>query len=197
MRKVIGLTGSIGTGKSTVAKKLTELGYRVIDCDKISHSMLYKNRKGYKQVIATFGESILDEDLRINRKKLGAIVFSDLNKRLQLNNILHPLIKEKVKSDIRKVDNGIVFLDCPLLFETDFKELCDETIVVYTDMNTQIRRIMERDKTDFPTTIKRIYSQMPLDEKLVLSDYVIDNCHQIGDLNWQIKVVIGKIKEKM
>ena len=193
IKKVIGITGSIGSGKSTVSSHLKQMGYQVIDCDKISHMMLLKNRKGYKQVLNEFGTMILDEEAHIDRKKLGAIIFNDTSKREKLNQILHPLIKEKVKSEIEKSSDTLVFMDCPLLFETDFHMLCDFSLVVYVDYDSQIRRIMKRDGIDFPTAIRKINAQMPMEEKIKKADLVIDNSHSESDLDWQISQILFKL----
>ena len=194
MKKVIGLTGSIASGKSTVSKKLSDLGYMVIDCDQINHKLLKKARKGYYPVLEEFGEEILDEHDQIDRKKLGKIVFNDSKLKEKLNQILHPLIKEVVLEEINMLNEGLIFLDCPLLFETDFHKLCDATVVVYVNMDTQIRRLMERDSITFPEALRKIYAQMPLDDKLSLADYVIDNCHSLGDLDWQIKQLLFRLE---
>jgi dephospho-CoA kinase len=193
MKKVIGITGSIGTGKSTVANKIAELGFKVIDCDEVNHNILEKNNIGYNKVVAEFGLSILDEELNLDRKKLGSIVFENKEKLSLLNQILHPLIYDKVKEEINSGE-GFVFLNCPLLFETNFIDLCDYTIVVYVDLDTQIKRVMRRDHTDFPTTLKKINSQMPLVVKMEKADFIIDNCHSEGDLNWQIKQILFNLE---
>ena len=196
MRKVIGLTGSIASGKSTVSAKLKELGYYVIDCDDIGHRILKKARVGYYPVVAEFGEEILDSIGHIDRKKLGQIIFNDKSKKEKLNQILHPIIKDLVKKEIDAYYHGLIFLDCPLLFETDFHELCDETVVVYVNMDTQIHRLMARDGITFPEALKKIYAQMSMDEKLELADYVIDNCHSLGDLDWQIKQLLYRLERE-
>lgn len=193
MKKVIGLTGSIACGKSTVSKKLNDLGYHVIDCDKINHDIMKKDEIGYIEVVKSFGAEILDNNGEIDRKKLGSIVFSDTLLKEKLNQILHPIIKDIVIKKIESLD-GIIFMDCPLLFETDFKELCDYTIVVYVNFDTQIHRLMERDGITFPEALKKIYAQIPLEEKLSLADIVIDNCHSLGDLDWQIKQMLLKLE---
>ncbi len=194
MKKIIGLTGSIASGKSTVSSKLKQLGYQIIDCDEINHTILLNGNIGYTNVVAEFGPDILDENNEIDRKKLGNIIFNDKTLKEKLNQILHPLIKSIVKEEIDKVEDGLVFLDCPLLFETDFHELCDLKIVVYVNMDTQISRLMERDKITFPEALKKIYAQMSLDEKLALADYVLDNCHSLGDLDWQIKQLLFRLE---
>ena len=166
MKKVVGITGSIASGKSTVTKHLKKMNYDVIDCDKISHMMLEKNSFGYKEIIVEFGTDILDELGYIDRKKLGKIIFANGEKRKILNNILHPLIKEQVKKEIDNCKNELVFIDCPLLFETDFYKLCDYTVVVYVDTDQQIRRLMQRDKINFPQALSKINAQMSLMEKI-------------------------------
>ena len=197
MKKIIGLTGSIASGKSTVSNKLKQLGYKIIDCDEINHQILEKNQIGYTSVLAEFGTDILDANSEIDRKKLGSIIFNDKTAKEKLNQILHPLIKSIVKEEIAKVDDGLVFLDCPLLFETDFHELCDLKVVVYVNMDMQISRLMERDGITFPEALKKIYAQMSLDDKLALADYVLDNCHSLSDLDWQIKQLLFRLERMM
>ena len=194
MKKVIGLTGSIASGKSTVSNILREMGYPIIDCDDINHRLLKKARPGYNAVVKEFGEEILDEHERIDRNKLGKLIFNDSSLKEKLNQILHPIIRKRVIEEINLFNEGLIFVDCPLLFETDFHELCDLTIVVYVNMDTQIQRLMARDGITFPEALKKIYAQMSLDEKLELADFVIDNCHSIGDLEWQIKQLLFRLE---
>lgn len=194
MKKVIGLTGSIASGKSTVSNRLKSLGYKVVDCDEINHKLLLKGNLGYTEVVSAFGTDILNSDGQIERKKLGTLIFNDSALKTKLNQILHPLIKEEVIKELEYVTDGLVFLDCPLLFETDFHELCDLKIVVYVNLDTQIHRLMERDSITFPEALKKIYSQMPLDEKMELADYVVDNCHELSDLEWQLKQLLFRLE---
>ena len=194
MKKIIGLTGSIASGKSTVSNKLKSLGYKVVDCDEINHQLLAKDNIGYQEVLSAFGDEILKDNLEIDRKKLGKLVFNDPNIKMKLNQILHPLIKKVVIKEFEEVKDGLVFLDCPLLFETDFHQLCDLKIVVYVNLDTQIHRLMERDNITFPEALKKIYSQMPLEEKMELADYVVDNCHSLSDLDWQLKQLLFRLE---
>lgn len=197
MKKVIGLTGSIASGKSTVSNKLKELGYVVIDCDEIAHKLIKKARPGYYPVVEAFGEEILGESERIDRQKLGKLIFNNKNLKEKLDQILHPLIKKVVMEDIDYYNDGLIFLDCPLLFETDFHELCDLKVVVYVNLDTQIHRLMERDSITFPEALKKIYAQMSLEDKLTLADYVLDNCHGLSDLDWQIKQLLFRLERMM
>lgn len=197
MPVVIGITGGIATGKTQVSKIIKELGYQVLSSDEISHHVLNDKRikAGYHQIVAIFGEDILDENKDIDRKKLGNIVFNDKEKRQQLEKILHPLIKERILKKIEQCTDKLLFVEVPLLFETDFIDIVDKTIVVYADLDHQIWRLMARDKVDFPSALKKIYTQMSMPKKLELANYIVDNCHQIEDLPWQVRQVVNKILE--
>ena len=196
MKKVIGVTGGIATGKTTVSNIIRELGYLVIDSDKISHQILQDKRSkdGYKKIVSEFGTDILESDGSISRKKLGDKVFNDNVSRKKLEDILHPLIKKRIIELIDKSNDELIFVEVPLLFETDFYKLVDKTLLVYVDLDNQIWRLMKRNNIDFPTALKRIYMQMPIQEKLDLADYVIDNCHGEGDLKWQVTQLLNMIK---
>ena len=192
MRKVIGVTGGLGSGKSTVMNLIKEKGYQVINLDDLSHQvMLDKRYQISKKIAETFGVQYVKNG-EIDRKMLGKLVFDDEEKRHLLEDIMHPIIKKKL---IKMLDNmeGIVFVEVPLLFETDFYKLCDKTILVYTTFDNQIHRVMNRDGLDFPTAIKRIRTQMPLDEKLDLADYAIDNRYQEYDLGFQVQKVLERV----
>lgn len=193
MKKVVGVTGSIGCGKSTVCKLIRNFGYQVIDCDQVGHNILLPNHAGYLAVIQAFGDAIIGED-GINRKALGHLVFNNPAKRELLNSITHPLIKEEVIKLIEESDEKLLFMECPLLFETDFIDLCDYSIVVYSDMDNQIKRLMERDGINFPQALNRIYAQMSVAEKMEKADFIIDNCHGFNELEWQTKHIIRKIE---
>lgn len=194
IKRVIGITGSIGCGKSTVAKKIRALGHQVIDCDEIGHKLLLKNNLGYKKVVNAFGKRILNNNEEIERSILGKIIFDNQEERKKLNGILHPLIKDEVIKLINDSEEYLIFMECPLLFETDFHKLCDYKVVVYLDLDNQIWRVMKRDNIDFPQALKKIYAQDSLENKLDNADFIIDNCHNEGDLDWQIKQMILKIE---
>jgi len=195
MKVVVGITGGIGTGKSSVLAILKQKGYTVLDCDKISHQVLQDKRlkQGYHKIVEIFGEDILDSKQNIDRKKLGAKVFNNKENKKILEDILHPIIKERLLKEIAKYD-GIVFAEIPLLFETDFKDLCDKTVLVYADFDSQIYRVMKRDGLDFPTAIARIREQMPIDDKVALADLIVDNRYQEYDLTWQVDLLLKALK---
>jgi|LSQX01.2.fsa_nt_gb dephospho-CoA kinase len=180
--KIIGLTGGIATGKTTVSKILTGNGYVVIDADILSRSVTKKGEPAFTQIVKEFGENILNEEGSIDRKVLGKIIFSDEKLKLRLNNITHPYIFEEIKKQIIKKcrENKIVFVDIPLLFE-EYSKLneaninFDEIWLVYVEKSSQLNRLMKRDELNIQEAGKRIGSQMPIEEKLKLADVIINN----------------------
>ncbi|MTI66721.1 MAG: dephospho-CoA kinase [Firmicutes bacterium] len=180
--KVIGLTGGIASGKSTVSKYLKSNDYPVVDADEISREVVEVNKPAYKKIVKNFGKEILNSDLSINREKLGSIIFKDDKLRLKLNKIIHPNIIKTIKKRTNEYleKYRVVFLDIPLLLETR-KELegkginFDEIWLVYAYENQQLDRLMKRDNLDKESAIKRIKAQKPLNEKINEADVVIYN----------------------
>ena len=163
MRYVIGITGSIACGKSFVSKTLNDMGYPVIDTDLISHNLTADNTKVNDDLASYFPEAVSNGFL--NRKKLGQIIFNDAKRRSKLNEILHPLIFKETKEAIDKND-GIIFVDVPLMFEAHFDVLCDKIICVYTEKSSQLDCLMKRDNISASEALKKIESQMPIEEKI-------------------------------
>lgn len=178
MTVVIGLTGGIASGKSTVSKMFLSRGIRVIDADQISREVVEVGRPAYYQIVESFGEKILHEDKTINREKLGAVIFSDEEKRQQLNQIVHPAVRMEMfeQIQIEKDKNAkYIVLDIPLLFESKLTHMVDKTVLVYVDEQTQLERLMIRNGYSEEEAIMRIKSQLPLKEKIKLADIVINN----------------------
>lgn len=176
--KWIGLTGGIATGKSTVARLLESLGCPVIDADQISHQVTQFGQPGYLQAVSHFGPSILNENQDINRKKLSQIIFLDQQKKLELENILHPLIHEKVehlKSDYHKKGFELCIYDVPLLFEKKMKDQFDAVTTVWCEPHIQMQRLMARNTLGQAEALLRIQNQLPLATKISQSKYCIDN----------------------
>lgn len=178
MSLIIGLTGSIASGKSTISHMFDELDIPVVDADLIAREVVEPGEESYRQIIDTFGTNILLEDRTINRKKLGSIVFSNEDKRKKLNAIVHPAVRQRMlerrDAYVRK-DYKCVVLDIPLLYESNLVHLVDKTIVVYVDKTIQLQRLMERDRSTEHEALQRIRSQMSLEEKIKMADAVIDN----------------------
>jgi len=178
MTLIIGLTGSIASGKSTISSMFADFHIPVIDADKLAREEVETGEKAYEEIIAVFGQEILQADKTLNRKKLGSIIFADEQKRKTLNNIVHPAIREEM---IRRKDVYIeagekcVVLDIPLLFESKLTGFADKTLVVYVDEDVQLERLMARDESTEKEAKQRIQSQIPVKQKADLADAVIDN----------------------
>lgn len=181
MKRVIGITGGIASGKSTVCNVIMELGYPVIDSDLISKELSKKGNVCYNAIVEAFGNDILLVNGEIDKKKLGNIIFNNQSKKELLNNVTHPLILNEIKRNIGLYDDGFVFVDIPLLYEANMRFLFESVICVYLDRNTQITRLMNRDKIDRDYAIKKIESQMDLNLKKEMSEYIIDSSKSILD----------------
>lgn len=183
--KTIGLTGGIASGKSIVSKTLQDLGAVAISTDEIGHRIMEPHKPAWHDLIAYFGRGILNDDLTINRQKLGAIVFNDREELDKLNKITHPHIMAEMRNAMQLIasDNpaSVVAVEVPLLYETHMEKLFDEVWVIWVDNDTQIKRLMDRDGIGREDALKRIESQMPLDEKARRADVLIDNRHDIEE----------------
>ena len=193
---VIGLTGGIASGKSTVSKMFRSRGIRVIDADLISRDVVEVGRPAYHQICETFGEEILHKDRTINREKLGGIIFTDEKKRKQLNNIVHPAVREEMLKQTQEEKDKqakVVVLDIPLLFESKLAYLVDRTVLVYVNEGTQLERLMERNGYQRSEAMSRISSQIPLKEKLTMADNVIDNNGRIEETESQLQGLLREL----
>lgn len=187
MYKIIGLTGGIASGKTTVSNYLKDRGYTVLDADRYSRQTTAKNGPALPQIIEAFGEDIVNDAGELDRKQLGSIIFNDADKRRTLNEIVHPLIRQMMNADEAKfVQEGHVFLDIPLLFENGLDQRCDFVVTVFVDRDTQIKRLTERDDLTTEEAEARINSQMPLTDKVMKSKYRIDNNGNLDALYEQI-----------
>ncbi|WP_320045806.1 dephospho-CoA kinase [uncultured Ilyobacter sp.] len=190
---IIGLTGGIASGKSTVSKILDEMGIRVVDADIIAREVM-DSREVVEKITDEFGEKILDENGKLDRSKLREVAFSSKRRVELLNSIVHPSVIERFKNEREKsVTTGeILVFDIPLLFEAKMENLCDKVIVVYVDSETQIKRVMERDGSKRETAVNIIKNQMPLSEKLKRADIKIKNDGTIEGLEKKIKEIFSK-----
>ncbi|EES89080.1 dephospho-CoA kinase [Helicobacter canadensis] len=178
------LTGGIGSGKSTIASFLKLYGYEVVCADSIAHTILDQSTK---EVVEIFGKEILENN-RINRKRLGEIVFNDKKKKEILEKILHPKIKEEILKQAKALETKKIpyFLDIPLFYETKnypFKEV----LLVFVPREIQIQRIQKRDHLELQAIQARISSQIPLEEKKQLASYVIDNSGDLENLQKEVE----------
>ena len=175
--KVLGLTGGIGSGKSMVASMFAKLGADVLDADRLAREIVEPGQPALEEIATAFGRDILLPDGRLDRGKLGRIIFADPVARGRLNAITHPRIRERMDAEIaaRGSRPGVLIVDIPLLYESDRARAVEAVIVVWVDQQTQLRRLDERDGLTAEEARQRIAAQMPLDEKRARADVVIDN----------------------
>jgi len=187
---VIGLTGSIGTGKSEAARQLEALGASIISADQVGHEAYTPNTEAWEQVVATFGNDILQEDGEIDRRKLGAVVFSDPSQLEKLNEIMHPRMARMVADKIeafRGQGVEVVVVEAALLFEAGWDSLVEEVWVTDAPEQAVIERLNQRNGMSEEEARKRISSQMDRAERLERSDYVIENSGDMAALTSAIK----------
>jgi dephospho-CoA kinase len=174
----VGLTGSIGVGKSFVTSVFVELGCRVLDADQTAREVVMPGTPGLKALVEAFGEDILTTDGMLDRKRLGALIFADQTKREQLNHILHPFIiarQDEILNGWEAEDpKGIGIVDAALMIESGGYKRFDKLIVVHCRPEVQLERLMLRDKLSRDEALRRINSQMPQEEKQKYADYLID-----------------------
>jgi dephospho-CoA kinase len=174
----VGLTGSIGVGKSFVTSIFEELGCHVLDADQTAREVVMPETPGLKAITEEFGEEVLNPDGTLNRKQLGALVFADENRRQRLNHILHPFIIARQDEIMREWEaedpNGIGIIDAALMIESGGYRRFDKLIVVHCRPEVQFERLMLRDKLSRDEAQRRIDSQMPQEEKQKFADYLID-----------------------
>ena len=197
---IIGLTGGIASGKSTVSGILSSLGAYIIDTDKIAREIVEPDEAAWQEIAHCFGKAILLPDQQINRKLLGEIVFDKSAARTQLEKIMHRRIREKVTAEIEQARDrhkAIVVLDVPLLLEAGWQELVDTVWVVYVNETTQLVRLMKRNNLSPEQAKARIKAQMSLKEKCSYADLIIDNNDDPENTRQQVLTEWQKLKAGM
>jgi dephospho-CoA kinase len=185
--RIIGLTGSFGTGKTFVASILKGRGARVIDADKIAHEVIARPSRAYKEVVRAFGASVLKKDKEIDRKKLAETVFGDAGNVKKLNRIIHPEVISRIKKEIKTAPRDkVVVIDAPLLVEAKMQGIVDLIMVVKASKDVQVERCVKKFKMSKEEVLKRIKNQMPLARKIRLADFIIDNNGRKKDTKKQI-----------
>jgi dephospho-CoA kinase len=186
----IGLTGGIASGKSTVAKMLTERGAILIDLDGVAREVVNPGQPSLFRIAERFGQAVLQEDGSLNRKKLGDIVFADPSERKALEQIIHPAIRAIMKERMAYYETNaphkLIVVDIPLLYESGLESYFEQIMVVYVPRNTQLQRLMERNKLTVEEAEKRLSAQMDIEEKKTRADILIDNSNSIALTEQQI-----------
>ena len=188
--KVIGLTGGIGSGKSTVSQFLAELGVTIINADKVGHEVFKPDTEAWREVVAAFGKQVVSANGNIDREKLGAIVFGNPETRARLNQIMHPRIYDLVKAQLeeyRRQGVAVVVIEAPLLVEAGWTSLVDEVWVTTASEDTVLSRLKERTGLSEGESRARIRSQLPTEERILHADVVIDTDCDLDELKAKVK----------
>ena len=196
---IIGLTGGIGSGKSAATKILKEIGLKIIDLDQITHDLMKPGKLAYIRIKKEFGEKYIDTKSAIDRKLLRDEIFSSLDLKKRIESIIHPIIFEECNKQLNKLKHEkYLVLVIPLLFETKtYSSIIDESLLIDCDIETQVKRVIKRDKTSEALANKIIKNQMSRDEKLSLADKVILNNGDIRNLKAQLnKYYKNLLKDK-
>jgi len=183
---IVGLTGSFGSGKSTVAKIFRSYGAKVIDADKLAHQCLKVKSPACKKIIRIFGKGIFDSRGNVDRAKLGQIVFRNKILLKKLNWIVHPEVIKAIKNEIKRIKRGLVVLDAPLLLEAKAAKLVDKIAVVKISRKKQVERLKAKLGISEAEILRRIKCQLPLPLKIRLADFVIDNSSTLKETKKQV-----------
>lgn len=186
---IVGITGSFGSGKTTLAGIFRSYGAKLINADKLAHRCLIPGTSTYKSIISAFGRGVLKENKSIDRRKLSAIVFNNKKLLLRLNNIIHPRVIRAIKDKVKRSKSKVIVLDVPLLIESGLNKIVDKLIVVKTNRRIQIERIQDKTSLSCADILKRIKSQIPLRQKMRLADFVIDNSGSIKETKKQTEKI--------
>lgn len=191
---IIGLTGSIASGKSTVANMLSEMGFPIIDADLVARVVVEKGTAALKTIKEVFGTEVIHEDGTLNREELGALIFSDPSKRKQLNDIMHPAIREEMlvqRQQLVQQGHPVIIMDIPLLFESRLQSFVDKILVVTVTELKQLERLMARNGFTHEEAKLRIQSQLPLSVKEEGADAVIYNNGTIEETKQQLIKILA------
>lgn len=195
--KLVGLTGGIASGKSTVAEILKRQGAAIINADVLAREVVEPGHQAWTEIVNTFGTAVLQPDRALDRQKLRAIIFDDPDARKKLESIIHPQVRALAEQRIREhaaAGYAVIVYEVPLLFEGNLQEWLRPVILVACDVDTQRNRLQSRDNLSAAQAQKHIVAQMSLEEKRRLADYVVENNGSLEDLERQVQAVLEKIK---
>ncbi|SES02727.1 dephospho-CoA kinase [Salisediminibacterium halotolerans] len=190
---ILGLTGGIASGKSTVGNMMKEYGIPVIDADEISRAVVAPGEETLEQIKTHFGQRVIHSDGTLNREELGTIVFSRPEERETLNELIHPAVRKRMQDMAeakKQAGYQLIVLDIPLLVENSLFYLVDETVVVYAPREIQRKRLMARNGYSEEEADQRLAAQMPIDEKRSYADHIIDNSGSLAETKSQVEQLI-------
>ncbi|MED0755667.1 dephospho-CoA kinase [Aneurinibacillus thermoaerophilus] len=193
---IVGLTGGIACGKSTISRMLAERDARIIDADIIAREVVRPGEKAWSLIVERFGRGILLDSEEIDRVKLGSIVFADEKARLALNDIVHPAVRQLMRQLTQEAQEegvSLIVLDIPLLYESKLEYMVEKVIVVYCTPEQQLERLIKRNGFSAEEARRRIASQMPVEEKKLRADYVIDNSGTLKETEEQVDELMEQL----
>ncbi|WAC07062.1 MAG: dephospho-CoA kinase [Thermodesulfobacteriota bacterium] len=197
---IVGLTGGIASGKTTIADMFKKEGAYIIDIDMISREVVKPGKPAWGEVVHIFGKEVLNEDQTLNRKKVGDIVFSDAEKRKKLEDIIHPEIAKerliKINEIAKKNDRAIVIIDVPLLIETNKQDTVDKVVLVYTSPQGQVERMVKRDGFSLEEANNRLAAQMPIEKKKKFAHFIITNDGPCEKIQKEVKKIFRELKKE-
>ena len=195
--KLVGLTGGIASGKSTVAKILQNLGAAIVNADDLARAVVEPGREAWREIVAAFGTDVLQSDQTLDRQKLRTLIFNQPEARKRLESIIHPRVRALAEERIRQYASAgypVVIYEVPLLFEGKLQEWLRPVILVACNIETQTARLQKRDHLTAADAEKHIAAQMSLAEKRRLADYVIENNGSLADLERQTREILERLK---
>ncbi|MGN6733702.1 MAG: dephospho-CoA kinase [Candidatus Binatia bacterium] len=195
--KLVGLTGGIASGKSTVAKILQSLGAAIVNADDLAREVVEPGREAWQEIVASFGAGVLQSDQNLDRQKLRTLIFNQPEARKRLESIIHPRVRALAEERIRQYAAAgypVVIYEVPLLFEGNLQEWLRPVILVACDVETQTVRLQKRDHLTAADAQKHIAAQMSLNDKRRLADYVIENNGSLEDLERQTRQILEQLK---
>ena len=196
---ILGVTGGIATGKTTVANMLEDLGAPIIDFDVLARRVVAPEKPAWKDIVAYFGQEILLEDRTVDRKKLSGIVFKNAEKRKKLEDFVHPRTGDEYVEEVSRItatdSNAIIQAVIPLLFEANMQDMYEKILLVYAPRETQIERLVLRDKISEEEAARILDAQLPIDEKVGFADFVINNDKGLDETRKQVEDLWKKLKK--
>ena len=196
MAFVLGITGGIATGKSSVVQHFIDLGFPVVDADIIARHLLDQNEQAYNEVVKVFGSEILQENGEIDRQALGALVFNHPDKLKQLDELMAPFLQKSILAAIKQASQNqkLVIVDVPLMYEKGYDEWMDQVAVVYCTPNQQLKRLMQRNQLTEREAKQRMDSQLPIEMKKLLAEVVFDNSNDLTQTIQQVDTWLSNRK---
>lgn len=194
--QTVGITGSFGTGKTTVARLFARIGARVIDADRLAHKAIKKGKPAYSKIISLFGQDILKSDGEIDRARLAEKVFESSSLVAKLNKIVHPEVIRQIKKEITKarLKRQALIIDAPLLIEAGLLNIVDKLIVVNTSKANQLKRLKIKTRLSRTRMMQRVKAQLPLKQKQRMASFVVDNNGSLTYTKKQVREIWKKIK---